>query len=248
MDTGAPAPRMREKNRKLVVLPIGSCEQHGPYLPIDTDLRIAGLLAEKLSVAFPETDTLLLPAIPFSCSWEHKGLGTLSLSVGTLSAMLHDIAYSLKTWNIPTLLVLVNWHGGNDVLATLAAEITAREAISTAAIPTTSQVGRAWDESAITQAKDIHAGAVETSIVQAYWPALVSTPISEKAHCEPKISPAKAQGVLQSLGSLAVTREGIWGAPEDADTEMGRKLIDTLVGKMSEQIRALLSLIDQQHN
>ncbi|WP_216368776.1 creatininase family protein, partial [Dictyobacter arantiisoli] len=72
-------------------MPIGSCEQHGPHLPVDTDLRIAQLIAEKLTKSFPSGQAILLPAIPFSCSWEHKGLGTLALSTSTLSAILYDI-------------------------------------------------------------------------------------------------------------------------------------------------------------
>src|SRR6266566_6992328 len=163
MYTDQPAPNMLAETRRLVILPIGSCEQHGPYLPIDTDLRIAQLLAERLTRSLSLVDPLLLPSIPFSCSWEHKGLGTLALNVSTLAAILHDIAHSLRTWNIPILLILVTWHGGNDILATLATEITAREQVPTAVIPATAQVGKAWDESHITEAKDIHAGAVETS-------------------------------------------------------------------------------------
>src|SRR5215471_7085060 len=111
MYTDQPAPNMRSEIRRLVILPIGSCEQHGPYLPIDTDLRIANLLAEKLVSSISETTTLLLSAIPFSCSWEHKGLGTLALNVGTLAAVIHDVAHSLKGWKMPVFLLLINWHG-----------------------------------------------------------------------------------------------------------------------------------------
>src|SRR6266700_6859156 len=116
---------LQAQSRRVVILPIGSCEQHGPYLPIDTDLRLAQLLAENLALQF--SDALLLPALPFSCSWEHKGLGTIALTVSTVAATIHDIAYSLKAWETPNALIIVNWHGGNDVLDSLAAEITARE-------------------------------------------------------------------------------------------------------------------------
>ncbi len=247
MYTDQPAPHLRTEKRLLVILPIGSCEQHGPYLPLDTDLRIAELLAEKLVQSFAETNALLLSAIPFSCSWEHKGLGTLALNVGTLAAVLHDVAHSLKGWNIPVFLLLMNWHGGNDVLAPLATEITASEGIPTAVIPAISQVGKAWDESHITDARDIHAGAIETSIIQAYWPELVRGPIPETAHCEPEVAPAKTQAVLQAIGSYPVTQTGIWGAPEQADAEKGRALIEKLVRNMHEQVAKLLELVNEYH-
>ncbi len=246
MNTSNPAPTIRGMRRMIVLLPIGSCEQHGPYLPIDTDLRIAQLLAERLYQALVGTESLLLPALPFSASWEHRGLGTLALNVGTIAAVLHDLAYSLTTWHMPLLLVLVNWHGGNDLLASLATEITAREGVPTAVVPSIAQVGKAWDESRITSAKDIHAGAVETSVIRAYWPDLVFERLPASAHDEPVIAPAKVQAVLQALGSYALTREGIWGAPEQADPDKGRALIETLVQSMADQILALRDLVDKQ--
>jgi len=243
--THQPAPLLQALSRRIVILPLGSCEQHGPYLPIDTDLRIAQLLAERLATSLAD-DALLLPILPFSCSWEHKGLGTIALSVSTLAAVVHDIARSLKAWNTPFLLILVNWHGGNDLLGALATEITALEGIPTAAIPSTAQVGKGWDESGMTTAQDIHAGAVETAILRAYWPDLVQ-PIPETAHCEPDIAPAKVQPVLQSIGSYASTMQGIWGAPEDADTGRGVKLIEKLTREMHQQTVRLLELVNAKN-
>lgn len=240
-----PATNLASTCRRLVILPIGSCEQHGPHLPIDTDLRIATLLATKLTDAMQEHAPLQLPAIPFSCSWEHKGLGTIALNISTLSAVLHDTARSLKTWETPLLLVLVNWHGGNDLLGALATEISATEAIPTAVIPAVSQVGKAWDESRLTTAKEIHAGAVETSIMQAYWPHLVAGAIGKEDHDEPAITPAKAQAVMQAVGIRAVTHAGIWGAPEQANKAKGKRLVTNLVEIMRLQVAKLLDIVEQ---
>jgi creatinine amidohydrolase/Fe(II)-dependent formamide hydrolase-like protein len=243
--THQPAPLLQAQSRRIVILPLGSCEQHGPYLPIDTDLRIAQLLAERLATTLAD-DALLLPILPFSCSWEHRGLGTIALSVSTLAAVVHDIACSLNLWNTPFLFILVNWHGGNDLLGALATEITALEGIPTAAIPSAAQVGKAWDVSGMTTAKDIHAGAVETAILRAYWPGLVQ-PIPETAHCEPDIVPAKVQLVLQSIGSYASTTHGIWGAPEDADTGRAIELIEKLTREMHQQTVRLLELVNAKN-
>lgn len=246
MDTSKAAPLLGGQKRKLVILPVGSIEQHGSYLPIDTDLRIACMLAEKLETSFSGSavEAIRLPAIPFSCSWEHKGLGTLALNVSTMANILHDIAGSLRSWDVPILLLLVNWHGGNDLLASLATEITATEGIPSAVIPSIAQIGKSWDESGITDAKDVHAGGVETSVIQGYWPELVSTSPPKAAHCEPDIAPAKTQAVLQALGSRSVTQDGIWGAPEEVDPEKGKMLIETLVQRVHDQAEALLKLVD----
>ncbi len=248
MNTSQAALRFLAGERKIAVLPIGSCEQHGPYLPVTTDLLIASLLAEQLVQSFPEYDTLLLPAMPFSCSHEHRGLGTIALDVSTVAAFIHNVARGLNTWGTPFLLVLVNWHGGNDLLGALATEITSTESLPCAAIPSTAQVGRAWEESGITTAKDIHAGAVETSIVQAYWPHLTAASLPSTAHDEPHIAPAKVQPVLQAIGSYSMTKEGIWGAPEQADAAKGKQLIEQLAGQMHEQVAGLLALVNEHTN
>ncbi|HZS75958.1 MAG TPA: creatininase family protein [Ktedonobacteraceae bacterium] len=243
MFTDQPAPRFQAEKRRIVLLPIGSCEQHGPFLPVDTDLRIATLLAKQVTHLLSE-DALLLPALPFSCSYEHRGLGTIALDISTVSAFVHNVARSLKSWGSPSLLVLLNWHGGNDLLGALATEITATESLPCTAIPSVAQVGKAWDTSSMTVAKDIHAGAVETAIIRAYWPELVKEPIPSTAHCEPHVSPAKVQPVLQAIGMYAATAQGIWGAPEDADERKGRELIEKLSRDISVQVTRLLELIN----
>jgi len=241
--TDQPAPHFQTEKRRIVLLPIGSCEQHGPFLPIDTDLRIATLLAEQVTQLLSE-NVVLLPALPFSCSHEHRGLGTIALDISTISAFVHNVARSLKSWGSSSLLVLLNWHGGNDLLGALATEITATESLSCTAIPSVAQVGKAWNTSNMTTAKDIHAGAVETAIIRAYWPELVKEPIPQTAHCEPHISPAKVQTVLQAIGTYAATTQGIWGAPEDADESKGRELIEKLSRDISMQVTRLLELIN----
>ena len=238
-----PAPRLRAEQRRVVLLPIGSCEQHGPFLPVDTDLRIAELLAKQVANILSDT-AILLPALPFSCSHEHKGLGTIALDISTVSAFMHNIARSLQAWQMPLLLVLLNWHGGNDLLGTLAAEITATESLPCAAIPSPTQIGKAWDASAMTTAQDIHAGAIETAIVRAYWPELVVESIPQVAHCEPHIKPAKAQSVLQALGTHAITAQGLWGAPEDANVSKGSELVETLSQEIYTHIVRLLELVN----
>lgn len=240
MDTSQSAPNLKAEIRKLVILPIGSCEQHGPYLPIDTDLRIAQLLAEKLAQLFSDEDPLLLPVIPFSCSWEHKGLGTIALNTSTLSAILHDIAYSLNSWNTPLFLILLNWHGGNGILSSLAAEITARENIPTTVIQAISQAGSIWGDNVI---NDVHAGAIETSIIQAYWPGLILYPLPKNAHYVPDVTPANTQSVL-TLGIHAITQNGIWGSPEQSNPEKGKRLISVLAGNIHDQIVKLLEVVN----
>ena len=61
----------------IVVVPVGSCEQHGPHLPLHTDTTIATALAQDLAAR--RGDCVVAPAISISASGEHAGFaGTLS--------------------------------------------------------------------------------------------------------------------------------------------------------------------------
>ena len=105
-----------------------------------------------------------------------------------------------------------------------------------------------WQRNNTSYLTKSHYGAVETSVVQAFWPDLIAGPISEAAHCEPAISPAKTQAVMQALGTHAITRSGIWGAPEQSDAKKGELLITALTKAMHEQTSRILELVNEQQN
>jgi len=248
MHTSQPATMLYRENRTLVLLPIGSYEQHGPHLPIDTDLRIAQLIAEKLIETFPENSAILLPTIPFSCSWEHKGLGTIALSTNTISSIIHDIALNLKSWKMPLLLTLINWHGGNSTLASIATETTAREGIPTTVIQTIGLANQIWNEGKQAAYNDVHAGAIETSIIQSYWPEIIVNESDFKTDFIPDIEPEITQPVLQALGIYAVSKTGIWGKPQQANAKKGKEIINIIVNIIHKEVIKLLDLIDEVKN
>ena len=66
-----------------LVIPVGSIEQHGPHLPLDTDTRIAAAVAHVVAERLAEsggTDWMLAPAISYGASGEHEDFpGTVSI-------------------------------------------------------------------------------------------------------------------------------------------------------------------------
>ena len=70
--------------RPLVVLPLGSCEQHGPHLPLDTDQAVAQAVAGRAAALLSDDTSLLVaPAQPYGASGEHEGFpGTVSIGHG----------------------------------------------------------------------------------------------------------------------------------------------------------------------
>src|SRR5579863_4995206 len=114
-----------EKSRgaACAVLPVGSFEQHGDYLPLITDTVIASAISRELAGTYP---LFQLPPITISCSHEHSAWpGTVSISAPTLVSVINDISDSLRRSGTPAL-VLVNGHGGNYVLGNVVQEANSR--------------------------------------------------------------------------------------------------------------------------
>jgi creatinine amidohydrolase len=98
----------------VVVLPLAATEQHGPHLPLCTDLDIGmGLLAEALDRLPADAAVWSLPALSVGASREHaRFAGTLSLDVESLVGTIRGVGSSLARTGVRRL-VVSNSHGGN---------------------------------------------------------------------------------------------------------------------------------------
>lgn len=117
----APEVPLNVGRESIAVLPLGAIEQHGPHLPLNTDLVIAEAVAQStIAKVGAETSAWLLPALPFTKSNEHAwAAGTLWLSATTMLAVLDDIARCIASTGAGKLLFL-NGHGGNSSLLSVA--------------------------------------------------------------------------------------------------------------------------------
>jgi creatinine amidohydrolase len=108
------------RSARTAVLPVGSFEQHGEYLPLITDTVVACLVAGRVAADY----RVLLPPITISCSHEHAGFaGTVSISARTLMAIVEDVDESLRAAGVENL-VIVNGHGGNYALRNVVQQST----------------------------------------------------------------------------------------------------------------------------
>ena len=86
--------------RPLVVLPLGSCEQHGPHLPLDTDHAVAAAVAERAAALLADhTGLFVAPCQPYGASGEHEGFpGTVSIGHAALYLLIVELGRSMLRW------------------------------------------------------------------------------------------------------------------------------------------------------
>src|SRR5204863_3759592 len=138
----------------LLMVPLGSTEQHGPHLPFTTDADIATALAER--VAARRDDVIVAPALAYGSSGEHAGFaGTLSIGAAALELVVVELVRSADAF---AGVVLVSGHGGNA--APLAAAVATLEGEGRRVL--------AW--SPRVEGGDAHAGRTETSMMLALGP------------------------------------------------------------------------------
>ena len=123
------------KDEAAVVVVVSAIEQHGPHMPVVTDLLLGErLLALALERVPGESALWVLPSLAYGKSNEHVSFaGTVTLSAATLAAVVHDIGASVARAGFRRL-VLLNSHGGNrTVLEYLARDV--REATGLMVFP-----------------------------------------------------------------------------------------------------------------
>jgi mycofactocin system creatininase family protein len=201
-------PEAAARTGTLLVVPLGSTEQHGPHLPLSTDTDIAVSLADALAARC--ADVLVAPALPYGSSGEHAGFpGTLSIGHEALALVLVELVRSADL--TAGRVLLLNGHGGNVAAV--------REAITL--LQSEGRDVRCWSP---TWDGDAHAGRTETSIQLARGAGVGAD--------RPRGSTTSLRELLPTLrrdGVRAVSPNGVLGDAAGATAEEGSALLAAAV-------------------
>jgi mycofactocin precursor peptide peptidase len=195
-----------------LLVPLGSTEQHGPHLPLDTDTRIATAVARG-AVARLGQEWLVAPAIAYGASGEHQSFaGTISIGTEALTMLLVEYGRSAACW--AQRLAFVNGHGGNVGALKRAVSRLRAEGRDVGWCPCTAVGG------------DAHAGHTETSVLLHISPADVLTDrwLAGNGAPLPELLPSMRRG-----GVAAVSRVGVLGDPTTATAVEGKRIFAEMV-------------------
>ncbi|MBN1273490.1 MAG: creatininase family protein [Candidatus Aminicenantes bacterium] len=239
-----PEAEARFKEVDVGLLPVGSIEQHGPHLPLDTDAYDAEYLSKHVAEACSHPKPLVFPLIPYGVSYHHEDFsGTLSISPDTLSRLVYDVGMSASRNGI-TKLVIINGHGGNVPALHFAAQMINRDA----RIFTCVETGETSEKDIIELTdtpNDVHAGEIETSTVLASRPEAVRKNKIKKFI--PRFSIrylnfSSKRSVDWNARISRISPYGVLGDPTKASREKGEKMWELMIIHLVEFIEELKSL------
>jgi mycofactocin precursor peptide peptidase len=205
----------------LLVVAVGSTEQHGHHLPLATDTLIAEHLAQTLCQG--DERCVLGPTIPFGASGEHQSFpGTLSIGHEALELLLIELVRSATETFAGV--VFVNGHGGNEVTMRAVTERCHYEARQVLC----------WSPM-LPAGGDHHAGHTETSVMLAIHPALVG---------DDRIGgPTMDASLLKQMiagGTRSVSASGVIGDPNRATAEVGHQIVTRWSDDLRAAVEALM--------
>jgi creatinine amidohydrolase len=233
--------RARAEADALVIVPVGSLEQHGPHLATGVDIVLAAGVAERVArrLAASGAPAVVTPTVWTGLAEHHMAFGgTVTLDYDAFAGVLRGILRSVQRCGFRRAMLL-NGHGGNaEAVAVVATAATIELGLKVAAGTYWHLIGGAFAPILERQAGVLHACEAETSMMLALRPDSVRRDRLPEAH-GPGSTRVDGQPPTLALrrSFRDVSPSGVIGDARPATAAKGEHLLDTA----AERIAAMLS-------
>jgi creatinine amidohydrolase len=232
------------KQQPVVVLPVGSVEDHGPHLPLNVDNFLIGSICEEAARRL-DGEMLLLPPVPYGFEEHHMDFpGTIDISMEHMLHFVLDITRSVAHHGFKRIL-LADGHGSNMPILDLVARRTVLETDALCG----AFIWPSLAKDTIEQVREserpggmAHACELETSVYLFLDPASVQM---DKANREMGMPSSRFVWMDLMSGSPVLlmdrwsrfSKSGVVGDPALATPEKGEKVFEAVVAAFVELVR-----------
>ncbi|MFH0797524.1 MAG: creatininase family protein [Candidatus Omnitrophota bacterium] len=243
------------KDGRVILLPVGICEQHGFHLPLSTDIHNAVEISHRASA---ESGAVVAPVLNYVFSGGTLP-GTINISPPVVSLMIGEILTSLSQQGFKKI-IIVPGHGGteNEQAIKDGIDFFLRKRLPDKSVTValflfwklSENFKKAFAE------KDFHAGYMETSLMLYWHPELVKEPVvldepeilammrRDQDAYQVKEKPVDDEAVFPYISQHPKIKVGVMGYPERASAELGRKICEEAVGELVRLIQRLMEVND----
>lgn len=243
------------RDGRVILLPVGAIEQHGPHLPLETDVVTPARMCLEAARRTP-AEALVMPAIPYGYT-EHvmDFPGTINIAWDHFIAYVLDVVKSVAYHGFRRI-VIVNGHGSNDHLLELVGrQANLKTEATVATLTWTSLVKEAFAEVRESRFPGgcAHACELETSVALHLRPESVREDLVADELASSLDPPSEFQWVdLMGSGPVVVNEwtstysaTGTIGEPEHATAEKGRVVFEEAVERLVRLVRWMRERPDQ---
>jgi len=231
------------KKNTVILLPVGTTEEHGSHLPVGTDALIAKSFAGRLGAACEKKGlpVLLMETVSygFSMSIVRKLPGCPNIPTRVFMDYIYSLIDSLIGMGFKKIVVL-DCHGNHDsLLRTVMREIADTHGIFTMTLSPFALCAKVYGEIKKDPEGDIHGGEYETSVILYEYPELVKTDRytdADKIRCNTIL-----RGPVSTWG-LQESKTGLFGDPTYASQETGKACVEASVSEGIRYIEAFYAL------
>jgi creatinine amidohydrolase len=228
-----------------VVIPLGSCEQHGPHCPLGTDSFITQELAVRISDSL---GVIVAPIMPVGISDQHLSWpGTLSLKVDTVGRIICDYVESLMRHGFRRY-VLFYFHTKNKIAIDAAAwDLKRRHGEKIKLLVVNAFASWQCCASEIAESLDrlwlAHGGQGETACMQRLGVPVDRSGIPERFEPGEFLEKSRDPEVYEIIHDLKpYVPNGVWGEPQKASPELGERILSTVAKRLSERLAGQLNM------